>query len=112
LVSRWAGLLGLAGLAISHSHSSDGVFHLLVLMEYVAGLSLATEECRPPEENTNRNAIRSAGHRWQYRHLPLPQPVSGHMDAMGEEGWELVSAWPAAKKDGLVCVFKRPLQSD
>jgi hypothetical protein len=33
------------------------------------------------------------------------------MDAMGDEGWELVSAWPEPKKEGLCCVFKRPKRS-
>ncbi len=52
------------------------------------------------------------GLRWQYKYITLQQPVSGHMDAMGEDGWELVSAWPESRKDGLVCVFKRPRQND
>jgi hypothetical protein len=49
------------------------------------------------------------GIRWEYKHVLLQPPVTGYRDRLGEEGWELVSAYPPdGKKEGLWRVFKRP----
>jgi hypothetical protein len=69
-----------------------------------------------PVDKSPRQEAKSAilpwdGIKFEYKYLTLQPPVSAHMDAMGEEGWELVSAWPEPKKEGLCCVFKRPKRS-
>jgi hypothetical protein len=50
------------------------------------------------------------GLRWEYKHVLIQQPFSAYLNSHGEEGWELVAAYPSpeAKKDGLYCLFKRP----
>ncbi len=49
------------------------------------------------------------GVKWEYKALTVEQPVAAYMNELGEQGWELVTAYPppGSKKDGLYCVFKR-----